>query len=929
MCDARMKIGTLCRNRALLLVALFCLVCATSCSHKESEWYIGFSQCANDEWRVKMNRDMLREAMLYDNISLEILTANGDNAQQMDDIRYFIDRGVDLLVVSPNEAVAISPIVEEAYNKGIPVIVVDRNVQTDCYTAFVGANNYQIGEAVGGYVRSLLPRGGNVVEITGLMGSTPAIERHRGFIDGLEGAEHLELLCSEDAMWITDKAYSEMLSILSVHDDVDVVFAHNDIMAYGAYCAAKSVGREKNIKFVGIDALPGENNGVGLVSRGILDATFMYPSGVSLVLRTASDILEGREFQRETILSTAIIDKTNVKVMEMQGLFIAEQEMKIEQLNARVGAYLDSYSSQRTITYMSMIFIVLVIVMLVILASALKSKLRLNQKLLEQNQDILEQKSQLETQRDQLIELSEQLEKDTQQKLDFFTNISHDFRTPLTLIADPVRHLKESDNLSEEQRELLKLADKNIDILLKLVNQILDFRKFKNNALRLEPSAVNLMEYVLAWNNSFSMFFNEKAIKFQFSAEEGESYVTMLDIEKIERVYFNVLSNAVKFTPANGRVDVRLGVVNNDGKRFRLSIANTGSYIPQEQSDRIFTPFYQYEKNHEGYGLGLTISHAFVTLHKGTFTYESDKNEGTKFIIELPAVEVVKKEIIRVPGRYIPDDVWQHVVDSGDAVKKQDVTTAKPQLLIIDDNADLRRYVKMIMGGKYNVIEATDGLDGLRKAKRLLPDVIVSDVRMPIMDGIECCKRLKEEVLTCHIPVILLTTRSLEQQQEEGVKSGADAYISKPFNSSMLTTTIDSAIENRRKVQLHFAETTSLGDISIEDVSDKDRLFIEQLRALMEKNLDNPDVNMELLGNALGVSRVQLYRKTKTLTNFAPNDLLRTMRLKRAALLLEQSELTISEVSYNTGFNSPSYFTRCFKNYYNESPAEYRKRKKI
>lgn len=929
MLRARVKIGKLRGSRASVLVALLCLLCTTACGRKESVWYIGFSQCTNDEWREKMNSDMLRESMLYDNLSLEIRTANGNNAQQIEDIRYFIESGVDLLVVSPNEAVAISPIVEEAYNKGIPVIVVDRNVHTDCYTAFVGANNYQIGEAVGGYIRSLLPRGGKVVEITGLMGSTPAIERHQGFIKGVEGAKHTHLLCSKDAMWIGDRAYSEMLAILSEHEDVDVVFAHNDIMAYGAYCAAKSVGREKNIKFVGIDALPGESNGVGLVSKGVLDATFMYPSGVGVVLRTALDILEGREYPRETILSTAIIDKTNVKVMEMQSLFITEQEMKIEKLNARVGAYVNSYSNQRTILYMSLLFIVLVVAMLIVLASALKSKNRLNQKLVEQNQNILKQKSQLETQRDQLIELSQQIEEETQQKLNFFTNISHDFRTPLTLIAEPVRRLQEDENISPEQLELLRLADKNIDILLKLVNQILDFRKYKNNALALDYSTVDLRDYVNAWNNSFVVLFHEKAIKFSCEVDEGEEWLAVLDIEKIERVYFNVLSNAVKFTPANGKVCVRLTASDTkDGRLFRIAISNTGSYIPEEQSSRIFNPFYQYEKNHEGYGLGLAISHAFVELHGGSFTLQSDQVEGTTFTIEVPSRSDATAPR-REPGKYLPKIAEYTPVKEVEERNSEDKAPL-PTLLIIDDNSDLRHYVRGIASSKYKVLEAADGLEGLRKAKKFLPDVVVSDVRMPVMDGLECCRQLKSDELTRHIPVVMFTTRSLEQQQIEGMKSGADAYIPKPFNSEMLLSVVDNMVENRRRVKEHYNTSSNFAGATIaEAVVDKDQLFMEQLKALIERNIDNPDMNVELLGKHLGMSRVQLYRKSKALTNFAPNELLRNMRLKKAAMLLEQSEQTISEISYNTGFNSPSYFTRCFKDYYKESPAEYRKRKKI
>ena len=910
-----------------LVVILLLVVALFGCDNlpKEQHSYrIGFSQCTNDEWRGKMNRDMLREAMLYDNISLNILTANGDNNQQIEDIRYFIESGVDLLVVSPNEAVAITPAVEEAYNKGIPVIVVDRNVLTDCYTAFVGANNYQIGQAVGGYVRGLLPRGGKVVEITGLMGSTPAIERHQGFLNVIRNNPKIEMLCSEDAKWIEDNAYSQMLAILSEEPEIDVVFAHNDIMAYGAYRAAKSMGREKGIKFLGIDAMPGEKNGVGLVSQGIFEATFMYPSGVGVVIRTALDILEGREFQREITLNTAIIDKTNVKVMEMQSFYITEQEVKIEQLNERVGAYLDSYSSQRTIIYMGMLFIFLVVIMLIVLASALKSKNRLNEKLLKQNQDILEQKSQLETQRDQLIELSRQVEEATQAKLVFFTNISHEFRTPLTLIADPLNRLCK-ENLSESEREYyLGLISRNVNILLRLVNQILDFRKYENGKLKLSFIEVDFASKVAEWNDSFIPIFKRKRIEMHTNIATNENLMILLDEEKIEQVYYNLLSNAFKYTPEGGEISVYIDrVVEGSVAYVQLKMNNSGAYIPSDKLEQIFDRFYQIEGNSFGSGIGLAIVKAFVELHQGTVFAHSDQQNGTTITVQIPQIERPSDGSIEglTPSILLANNI---ALSGGEGNGEEHIST-KHRLLVVDDNDDIRSYIRQLFTADYEVLEANNGIVGLEVARHYVPDVILMDVMMPGLNGLECCQRLKADILTCHIPIIMLTARSVESQRAEGYQYGADSYITKPFSSEVLSARIRNLLEARRRVQQAVVEGEPL---VAEELIDMDRDFMDKLNEYIEANMANSQIDVEELCTCMAMSRMQLYRKIKMLTDYSPNEYVRISRLRKAKELLSTTQLSVAEICYRTGFSSPSYFSKCFKSFAGELPSDFQRNHK-
>ena len=323
-----------------LLYFLLCLAAlVSSCDGTNTRYHIGVSQCSDDEWRHKMNKEMQREALFYDGVQVEFRTAKDNNQYQINDINYFIDRKVDLLIVAPNEAEAITPSVEKAIKKGIPVVVVDRKILSDNYTAFVGADNYKIGSDVGHYIVSRLNGKGNIFEVTGLQGSTPAMERHRGLMDALAGIPNIKRVGSVDGGWLQSQAGEKVDSVLRVHKDIDLLFAQNDRMAIGAYLAARQQGREKEMLFVGGDALPGKDYGLEQVISGVLDATFIYPTGGDKVMQIAMNILEKRPFEKENILPTALVDKTNARVMQLQTDHILEQDGKIEKLNGQIDEF--------------------------------------------------------------------------------------------------------------------------------------------------------------------------------------------------------------------------------------------------------------------------------------------------------------------------------------------------------------------------------------------------------------------------------------------------------------------------------------------------------------------------------------------------------------------------------------------------------------
>lgn len=689
-----------------------------------------------------------------------------------------------------------------------------------------------------------------------------------------------------------------------------------------------------------------------MVLDSVLNATFIYPTNGDKVMQLAMNILEKKPYPRETVMNTAVVDRTNAHVMQLQTTHISELDQKIETLNGRIGGYLSRVATQQVVMYGGLVILLLVAGLLLVVYKSLRAKNRLNKelseqkkqleeqrdKLEEQRDQLEEQRDKLEEQRDQLIQLSHQLEEATHAKLVFFTNISHDFRTPLTLVADPVEHLLADHTLSGDQHRMLMLIQRNVNILLRLVNQILDFRKYENGKMEYTPVQVDVLSSFEGWNESFLAAARKKHIHFSFDNMPDTDYHTLADMEKLERIYFNLLSNAFKFTPENGKITVRLSSLTKEDTRWiRFTVANTGSMISAEHIRSIFDRFYKIDMHHAGSGIGLALVKAFVELHKGTISVESDEKQGTVFTVDLPvqtcetilAEDSLKSSISAVPlNPASPGSPASSNLNETLAVEEEELEkgydSSKPSVLVIDDNADIRSYVRGLLHTDYTVIEAADGSEGIRKAMKYVPDLIISDVMMPGIDGIECCRRLKSELQTCHIPVILLTACSLDEQRIQGYDGGADSYISKPFSSQLLLARVRNLIDSHRRLKQFFGDGQTLAK---EDVCDMDKDFVEKFKALIEAKMGDSNLNVEDLGKDMGLSRVQLYRKIKSLTNYSPNELLRIARLKKAASLLASSDMTVAEIGYEVGFSSPSYFTKCYREQFGESPTDLLKRK--
>ena len=912
ICAIKIKIMSFIRNIILSVFSLTLL----SCNYLETEkFYIGVSQCSYDEWRDKMNSEMQTEAMLSHQITLEIRSADDDSRKQTEDIMYFIKKGVDLLIVSPNEASEVTPAVDKAFDAGIPVIVVDRNVVGDKYTAFISADNTQIGQMQGEYVVDNLEGGEKIIEIKGLTGSTPSLERHNGFIKGL-GEFDVEIVASVDAGWRSDIAEKLTDSLLRVYPDVSMIVAQNDRMALGAYMAAERLGLN-DIKFIGVDALTGKSLGVDAIINGSLDASILYPTGGDVVIQTALKILDGKSFKRTTTLETALIDRSNARLMSSLSNEIQHQISTIRTLKDEVNIYLERYSAQNIIIGVSVLFLIILGGLILILYKALKKMNILNMTLNKQKETLEEQSC-------QLLSLNHELEEATHAKLMFFTNVSHDFRTPLTLISDPINQLKSSDNLDSKEKKLLNIADKNVNVLLRLVNQILDFRKYENGKATLNLSGLDLSDCIEKWMDAFSLLAIKKHINVSLNIDKEYDYSNTLDGEKTERIFFNLMANAFKFTPENGTIDVhltRLVIKESDWHRF--TITNSGASISPEYIEHIFERFYQIDSTHsDGSGIGLALVKTFVDMHGGTIHVTSSPKEGTKFTVTLPVTPV--SGLMSEPVNLISSE--RVLSELGEvSVEDEPKAESQPTILIIDDNPDIRTLVGSLFCDEYTVIEAANGTQGIQAAMYNIPDLIICDVMMPGIDGLECCNRLKNEVNTSHIPILMLTACSLDEQRVSGLNCGADAYMAKPFNSAVLIAQVKSLIENRKKVKSVFGDVISLSE---ETVSKTDKDFLIEFKKAITERLDDSELSVETLGTLFGMSRVQLYRKIKNLTNYTPVEIIRITRLKAAQQLLASTDLTVAEVSYQVGFSSPSYFAKCYKENFGEMPNDTRLRKK-
>lgn len=872
-----------------LYVVFLTLVFSACSDNNVKKYVIGVSQCSEDIWRDKLNNELVMSTYQHDNVTLKFASANDNDRLQKQQIEQFIKEGVNLLIVSPNQIHTISSVIDKAYDAGIPVILFDRKTDSRKYTAFIGADNYEAGHEIGYFIGQQLEGKGNIAEICGLQASSPAIERNRGFMDALKNYPDIKVVARGYGDWIKESGVTAMDSILvQSKESFQYVFAQNDRMALGALQSIKK-HKVKGIKIVGIDALPVPGGGMENVRDGNLEASYIYPTRGDSVMQLALNILEKKPYKRDNYLKGALVTKANANVLLMQNEEMNKQTARLNALHGKVDTYLVQYNHQKMYIVLFSIILLLLIGIMVYIYRTILMKRRIE-------------------------------EEANKAKLQFFTNISHELRTPLTLIADPVNYIIHDDNLNSQQRSMLQIVQRNVLVLIQLVSEILDFRKVQNGKMELRLSDFNLAESMKQWIKLFSASAQKKHIT--ISMDAPDTIMLRADQDKIERICYNLLSNALKYTSEGGEISL---MAKEEGGRVMISVADNGCGISSDELPYIFDRFYQAKNAGRGTGIGLAIVKAFTELHHGEVSATSIEGKGSTFTIHIPVRQ--KGEVTNQPTEKIEQLVEpssaEEVPNQARHIDEliQPYQTDKPEVLIIDDNIDIRTYLRSVLSEKYNVSEAADGKVGLELARKIVPDIVLSDIMMPVMDGLAFCQQLKTDKAISHIPVILLTARSLDEQRAEGYEHGADAYLSKPFSLRLLFSRIDNLIQSRKKLSKLFSNSDE--NDAFEKLSNEtDKTFAAQLRKIIQDHLSDNEFNVERIGDEIGLSRVQLYRKVKALTGYSPVEMLRKARLTRARHLLRTTEKTVSEVAYAVGFSTPSYFSKCYKDEFGESPKK-------
>ena len=921
------------KTRLAVLFALITVLCG--CTKEVDRYVIGVSQCSVDAWREVANNEIMQEASFYNNLSVEIRSVHDDSGQQIEDIEKFIDEGVDLLVISPNESTSLTPVVEKAYRSGIPVILYDRKVDTDQYTAFIGGDNRQIGYIAGSYAMSILKNAGRIALIRGTKGSTADTERYEGFMYALQNNKDFtgSVVTETYANFNRQMAARAMGRILESGDEAfDLVFAFNDEMAAGVFDAYSVRSGRPRPYILGIDALLSPN-GAGTISyiiNGMIDASFIYPTGGNDVIDLARRILMGVEYEKENVLNTEVVNSSNVRVYQMQMNQLLERQRRVEELNSRIRTNTGKYERQQTLTIVSFSLVGILALLSIALAVSFRTRSRLVRQLDEQNRQIKKQVESLEAQKKQLLDLSGQLEETTQAKLVFFTNISHEFKTPLSLISGPINDLIANKDMPASAQVPLDILKRNSSKLERLITELLDFRTYENNKMVVNYSTGRMDSFLEEITKMFSDVIRRRNLKFSFEKDDA-NYEVPFDPIKLEKVFTNLLSNAFNHVDKEGTIRIRLASDDDGQKRtIRLSVFNSGSFIPPENMEKIFQRFYTLDVQQKGTGIGLALVTSIVDALGGTISVDSKESEGTEFTVNLPVEKGLQTDA-RLDSSYVPEFARLKLATMGEEDEDSGIldevapAAGKKRVLVIEDNTDMRFYIRNTLSSDYQVILAKDGEIGLSKAARFMPDIILCDIMMPGLDGYDVCSYLRSNPATKHIPIILLTACSLDEQKAQGYESGADAFMQKPFNVTTLKVRMRKLLEKSESIAAEIQGDWLIGK-DAGSLSSESLVMLNRFREYVEAHILDV-ISLDDLAGALGCSKSKLYRELKEVTEYTPIDLVNLVRLRKAVDLMTVEHQNITEAAFNSGFSSPSYFSRTFLKYYHMRPKDYLKGK--
>ena len=889
------------------------------------KYTIAFSQCiGNDSWRQTMLEEMKRELSFYPNVQFIYRDAQGNNEKQIAQIRELLTSKIDLLIVSPNEAEPVTPIVDSVFRLKIPVIVTDRKTSSGLYNAYVGADNLAIGKLAGQFISATIHGEGQIGIITGLPGTSASIERKKGLIRGIDSAGTTRIDIEINSDWTKNTAYEQAKKQIDRLKKQDAIFAFNDQMAFGTIQALKEAGIN-NKKVIGVDALSGTGNGLENIANGTLYASMFYPTGGTEAVRTAISILEQKPYIRENILKTLVINKENASLMILQSNKIKEQQKDIDKRQDLIVRQYKIYNSQKTTLRIVLTSLIITVIFGAISIVVIRNNRKKNKLLNEQNHEIL-------SQQEQIIDMNQQIRNAAEEQRRFFTNVSHEFKTPLTLIMGPLEELEKEKMLSPTGKDHLLYIKRNTQKLQDLIRDLIDIHRIDKSKLKLQAEAIQINNFIQQIVSNFKPFAKKRGISLSYVNKTSHQEI-WVDKHLMEHALSNLLSNAFKYTQKGGGINFVIEE-NTFGDYFHIKIIDNGAGIAANDMDQIFDTFYQGENHQLGSGIGLAYVKQIVDLHHGQITASSKKGAGSAFTLRLPVGDHHLSTEEKKNGEHTSSNIdYEQIImpENIDEYESENVSFCSERastILIVEDHAEIRSFLKEILAPTYNIVFATSYAEALKKLESNYPDLIVSDIMLPDETGIELLKSIKSSLRFNQIPVLLLSAVDTEESKIEGMRHLADGYLTKPFKVDHLRAVITNLIASRLLLKEHYLSINRTNNSQIESQQHtaQDKRFIQNLTLIIEGHLGNKNLSIEDIAKELKLSRVQLYRKTKALLNCSVNDFLLQRRLTKSQHLLLEG-LQINEVAEKVGFSSGTYFTAAFRKYFGITPSVYRKDK--
>ncbi|MGJ1387064.1 hybrid sensor histidine kinase/response regulator transcription factor [Sphingobacterium spiritivorum] len=911
--------------KSLIFLFILSILLCISCQRQETKgkYTVAFSQCiGTDAWRQTMLKEMKRELSFHPEVTFLYADAQGNSQQQIKQIESLLKQDIDLLIVSPNEADPLTPIVNSIYQQNIPVIVTDRKTSSHLYNAYVGADNIAIGNLAGKYIGNMLHGRGSIALITGLKGTSASIEREKGLRESLRDYPHIHIGTVLEGKWERKIARDQAQMHIDELERNDLIFAFNDQMALGVRESLYQQNKAHNKIIIGVDALPGQGNGLEQITKGYLQGSMLYPTGGAEAIRTAMAILQKKSYQRDNLLGTVVIDSSNANLMALQSKKIELQQADIDRQQLLMNEQSKIYNNQKTILNVLITSLVLAVVFGGISIIVIKSNWNKNKHLESQNREILQQQQ-------QLIEMSKQVKESSEARNNFFTNVSHEFKTPLTLILAPLEELLKEKGISNDAKEQLQRIRRSAHKLLQLVSELIDIHKISKSKITLQAAPVKIDSFIHQAITAFKPLSMKHSISLSYT-NRAQVKELWFDEYLMEQAMSNILSNAFKFTKKNGKIDVILER-NTFGDHVYLRIIDNGSGISPEHLEHVFDPFYQGRYSPNGSGIGLSYVQEIVNLHHGMITVSSKVNEGSCFTIRLPIGHAHLKDAERrqsaIPAAPMSNQTLLIDNYSSNFVEDEiSFTSGKlPSILLIDDHADIRLFLKELLKVDYNIYTADNYDRAVLIAANRLPDLIICDVMLPDKSGIDVLNSLKFDPKTSHIPIVLLTAIDSDEGKIAGLRAMADAYLTKPFNTDHLKAVIENLLYMRRELkERYISEIKPADELADRKYSELDKRFLNNLSAVVETHLSNSKLGVEDISTALKMSRVQLYRKVKSLLQCSINEYLLQRRLKKARHLIMEG-LNVNEIAEKVGFSSSAYFTSAFKKHFGMTPTAFKK----